>query len=252
MPLIPALLRSFVIYHLRPGRRRRLMHHYAPFVEQGSLVFDVGAHVGSRVRAFAALGARVVAVEPQSDLARLLEWGFRRNDAVTVEQCALGAEEREVELFLSPGNLTVSTTSSEWADRAAEKPGWEGVSFTSLATVHQTTLDHLVEKYGQPAFVKIDVEGSEAEVLAGLSRPLRALSYEFLPADRDVAYHATIRLEHLAAEAGSAYSYNFSLGEDLKLVMPDRWWTAKELLAYLREIPDDGPSGDVYARLSGV
>jgi FkbM family methyltransferase len=251
MHLIPALLRSFVIYHFRPGRRRRLVEHYAPFVGPDSLVFDVGAHVGNRVRAFAALGARVVAIEPHGDLARLLEWGFRRNDAVAVEQCALGSEEREVELFLSPGNLTVSTTSSEWADRAADKPGWEGVSFTSSATVYQTTLDHLIEKYGKPDFVKIDVEGSEAEVLAGISHPLRALSYEFLPADRDVAYHATMRLEHLASEAGASYSYNFSLGEELRLVMPERWWSADELLAYLREIPEDGPSGDVYARLTG-
>jgi FkbM family methyltransferase len=227
------------------------MRHYAPFVRRGGLVFDVGAHVGSRVRAFAALGARVVAIEPQADLARLLEWGFRRTEAVTVERCALGAEEREVELFLSPGNLTVSTTSSEWADRAADKPGWEGVAFTSSATVYQTTLDHLVAKYGEPDFVKIDVEGSEADVLAGISHPPRALSYEFLPADRDVAYHATMRLEHLASEAGSSYTYNFSLGEELRLVMPDRWWNAAELLEYLREIPDDGPSGDIYARLAG-
>jgi hypothetical protein len=60
-----------------------------------------------------------------------------------------------------------------------------------------------------------------------------------------------MRLEHLAAEAGTSYSYNFSLGEELRLVMPDRWWNAGELLEYLREIPDDGPSGDVYARLAG-
>ena len=44
-----------------------------------------------------------------------------------------------------------------------------------------TTLDTLVAEYGEPAFCKIDVEGFEVEALKGLSRPLRALSFEYGP-----------------------------------------------------------------------
>ena len=245
-----ALLRSLAIYYGKPGSRRRLREHYAPFVSPGGLAIDVGAHVGNRTRAFVTLGARVVAVEPQADLVRFLKRAFRRAANVTVVGAALGAEERDVELYLSPGNLTVSTTSSEWAERAAEHPGWEGVEFSASATVHQTTLDALIARFGEPDFVKIDVENSEDEVLAGLSHPVRALSFEFLPADRDVAFRCLMRLEHLATAAGVRYEYNVSLTEELRLVMPQRWWTVAELQEYLGEIPADGPSGDIYARLS--
>lgn len=244
------ILRSLVIYHLRPGRRARLRHHYAPFVPSGGLAFDVGAHVGSRTRAFASLGASVVAVEPQADLAALLRRFFRKSASVRIEHCALGAEEGEIDLYGTTRNLTVATTSADWAARAPGLPGWEGVEFSPTARVPQITLDSLIDRYGQPDFIKIDVEGSEDAVLAGLSRPVPALSYEFLPADRDVAYHATVRLEHLAREHGGSWEYNFSLGEELRLVMPDRWWDATELQAYLAEIPEDGPSGDIYARYS--
>ena len=243
-----AMLRSLLIYYARPGRGARLREHYATWIPAGGLAFDIGAHVGNRTRAFAACGARVVAVEPQSSLARLLRRLYGRSGRVTVEECALGAEETEVELHMSPGNLTVATTSADWAARAAEQPGWEGVEFSATRTVTQRTLDALIAEHGVPDFVKIDVEGSEDDVLAGLSRPLPALSYEFLPADRDAAYHATVRLEFLASEAGGRYEYNFSLGEELRLVMTDRWWSAQELQDYLAEIPADGPSGDVYAR----
>ncbi|MEX2442337.1 MAG: FkbM family methyltransferase [Alkalispirochaeta sp.] len=249
-----SLLRSLAIYYGRPGRSAQLKRHYAPFVPQGGLAFDAGAHVGNRSRAFLALGARVVAIEPQPRLARFMRRIFKKaidRGQVTVEEQALGQDETEVELHLARGNLTVATTSEDWARRAADHPGWENVVFTASTTVRQTTLDALIQRYGTPDFVKIDVEGSEDAVLAGLSRPLPAVSYEFLPADRDVAYRATLRLEHLAVEASVTYEYNFSLGEEVRLVMTDRWWNATELQNYLAEIPDDGPSGDVYARLAG-
>ena len=47
--------------------------------------------------------------------------------------------------------------------------------------------------------MKIDVEGFEAEVLKGLSQPIKALSLEFLPAAIDVAIEAVDLLERSAA-----------------------------------------------------
>ena len=58
------MARSLVIYHGIPGRQRRMRRLYGQFVRSGDLVFDIGAHVGNRTRAFAGLGCRVVALEP--------------------------------------------------------------------------------------------------------------------------------------------------------------------------------------------
>ena len=44
--------------------------------------------------------------------------------------------------------------------------GWEGQVWDTVLNVPMTTLDALIEAYGVPAFVKIDVEGFEADVLA--------------------------------------------------------------------------------------
>ncbi|MDA3949079.1 MAG: FkbM family methyltransferase [Spirochaeta sp.] len=242
------LMRSLVIYNMRPRRIRDLETHYRDFVTAGDLAFDIGAHTGNRARAFSRLGAQVVAVEPQRRLVRYLQRAFAGDPQVTVDPRAVGDRDGVVELHLCPTNPTIASTSTEWVSRAPGLPGWQKYRFSEVETVPQVRLDTLIAEYGVPRFVKIDVEGREADVLAGLSRPLPALSFEFLPADRDVAFHSVIRLEHLAGEHDGTYEYNFSLGEELRLVMPHRWWSAAELQDYLAEIPNDGPSGDVYAR----
>lgn len=249
MHYLYGVLRSLLIYRLRPGIIRRLSVHYREFVGDGDLVFDLGAHVGNRTKAFAALGAHVVAVEPQPRLTALLRRTFRNDPHVTVDPRAVGHQNGEITLHICPTNPTIASTSGDWVARTRELPEWNRFSFTDEVVVEQVSLDTLITTYGVPRFVKIDVEGREADVLAGLSQPLSSLSLEFLPADRDVAYHSVLRLERLAAEHGVRYEYNFSLGEELRFVMPSRWWNATELDAYLDEIPKDGPSGDIYARL---
>jgi hypothetical protein len=89
--------------------------------------------------------------------------------------------------------------------------------------------------------VKIDVEGFEAEVLAGLTTPVRALSFEYLPAARTVALECIDRLTALGR-----YRYNWSPGESHRLTEP-RWLDSARMRAWLAELPPDAPSGDVYA-----
>ena len=62
-----------------PGRAAALDAFHRRFLGPGDLAFDIGAHVGDRTASFRRLGARVVAVEPQPRLARLLRLLFGRD-----------------------------------------------------------------------------------------------------------------------------------------------------------------------------
>ena len=78
------IARSLVMYHGQPGRHRRVVRFYRQFLGPGDIGFDVGAHVGSRVRAWRRLGAQVVAIEPQPDFVRVLRLFFGRDRGVTI------------------------------------------------------------------------------------------------------------------------------------------------------------------------
>ena len=49
--------RSLLLYYGVPFRQRRMRRLYAQFIKPGDLCFDVGAHVGNRLRAWDSLGA---------------------------------------------------------------------------------------------------------------------------------------------------------------------------------------------------
>ncbi len=238
------VIRSLRIYYGDRGRRAALDRHYARFVARGDLVFDIGSHVGDRVAAFRRLGARVVAVEPQPVLARMLRLLYFRDTAVTVVESAVGRETGAVMLKLNIDNPTVSTASEAFIAASHGAPGWEGQQWTRIVDVPVTTLDVLIACHGAPRFIKIDVEGYEAEVLAGLAAPVPALSFEFTTIQRDVASACIARCAAIGYRMFEA-----SLGESLAFVH-GRKLGAAEMTDWLVGLPASANSGDIYATLA--
>ena len=235
--------RSLWTYYGVPGRAARMDAFYGRFVRPGSLCFDIGAHVGDRSRCWSRLGARVVAVEPQPDFARLLRLLFRRDRNVTVVEQAVAASAGTVELRVSARTPTVTTGSAAFAAEAALVPSFAWVDWGGRLEVPATTLDALIAVHGEPDFAKIDVEGMEHEVLAGLSRPLRALSFEFVPASLGSALASLGRLGDLGK-----YEFNVAMGESLRFEFGD-WIDAGAMRRWLEARHPEGDSGDVYAVL---
>ncbi|NDW02807.1 FkbM family methyltransferase [Jiella pacifica] len=237
------IARSIAVYRLDRRHRHSLRRFASGFVRPGELVFDIGAHVGDRTAAFAGIGARVVAVEAQPRLARLLRWQFWRARQVTVVGAAVGRRAGTLTLRLNTQNPTVASASDGFvAAASAGASGWEGQVWDETITVDCTTLDDLIARFGRPAFVKIDVEGFEVEVMAGLSpeNAPAALSFEFVTMDRAPA----LRALQEAVRLGFA-RFDVSLGESHEWVFGERQ-PVEVIEAYLRNLPDEANSGDVY------
>ncbi|MBF0424952.1 MAG: FkbM family methyltransferase [Magnetococcales bacterium] len=141
-------------------------------VRPGAKVWDIGANVG--LFAFAAAGVvgpegRVVAIEPDTRLVeimrkslRLPENIFLRLDVLPVSVAgALGVGYFHIAARgRSANHLAVALGSSQ--------AGGVSVSYPVVTL----TLDWLLEQYGPPDLVKIDVEGAEHLVLEGGKRLL--------------------------------------------------------------------------------
>jgi FkbM family methyltransferase len=235
-----ATVRSFRIYYGNSARAVAMDRLYRSFIQPGDLAFDIGAHVGDRVASFRRLGARVVAVEPQPAMASVLKILYGFSGSVAIERMAVGREPGRARMMINADNPTVSSVSSAFVDAARGAPGWEAQRWTRSAEVAVTTLDALIAKHGRPAFIKLDVEGSEAEALQGMSQAVRALSFEFTTIQREVALACLERCSVLGYTR-----FNAALGESQTLV--NDWMNAADIARWLIELPQSANSGDIYA-----
>ena len=235
------VIRSLRIYYGGQRDRAAMGRLYARFINPGDLVFDVGSHVGDRIAAFRRLGARVVACEPQPALVTMLRLIYGRDRTVKIVPVAVGRAAGQIDLKINVDNPTVSTASPDFVKASEGAPGWEGQNWDKTVTVRMTTLDALIALHGLPAFIKIDVEGFEAEALAGLTQPVAALSFEFTTIQRDIARACVARCQALGY-----VRYNAALGESQTLVHDD-WQDAETIVRWLDDLPTEANSGDVYA-----
>jgi FkbM family methyltransferase len=222
-------------------RRRRMEGFYRQFLHAGDLAFDIGAHVGNRVGVFRHIGARVIAVEPQPDFVAVLRLLYGRDRDVVIEASGVGAAVGEGKLHLSTRTPTVSTFADSWMDDVQIDRRFQRVRWDTVISVPLVSFDELIARHGEPQFCKIDVEGLEREVLSGLSQPLAALSFEYIP----VAAAQAIACVERTSALGD-YRYRYSRVETHRWA--DRGWMEPQtMIEILGALPLGDRSGDVYA-----
>ena len=216
---------------------------YKQFLSPGDLCFDIGSNFGNRTRCFAQMGCKVVAVEPRLSCYNMMSKTFHGNGNVRLVKAAVGRQSGKARLHTSPDHV-LSTLSESFMDVTKRSGRFSEAMWNHIENVEMITLDQLIQDYGIPDFIKIDVEGYESEVMAGLSHPVTALSLEWVP---ELPDNALKSLEKLV-ELGN-YEFNLSWGESMRFSRPN-WRSLKSILAVIGEFEGDSEHfGDIYARL---
>jgi FkbM family methyltransferase len=213
------------------------LNFYSSLIETGQLCFDVGANIGDKSEIFLKLGARVVAIEPQSDCVRKLTKRFRSNKDLTVIEKGLSDANGTLSLSISSTENTISTMSDQWKEKGRFSNKY---SEGRTVKVEVSTLDDLIKDFGLPDYIKIDVEGFEFNVLKGLSSPVKLISFEFVSeffddAKKCIEYLSTFGQIRLNAVLGLPEKFIFESFLDPEV-----------FLDQMAEIITIGTCGDIF------
>lgn len=226
-------------------KSRRKADLFTDLIAPGDLVFDIGANRGMMLMVFRWLEARVVAVEPllaaAPETIPELKWKYGSDPDVQMVPKAVAPGAR-VAIWIHKNIPYLSSINRTWMTRSAHRV-YYSYKNCRKKVVPAVTLDALIEEYGEPKFIKIDVEGSENLVLKTLNHPVQSLSLEF---HQD--WIPKTGLTHLMRLG--TYEFNWARNFGGEWVLP-KWVSYPELLeSFSHSLSKKGPQswGDLYAK----
>jgi FkbM family methyltransferase len=227
------------VYHIDRNHNNAIKRLYSQFVSAGDLVFDIGANVGNRIVPLLEIGAKVVAVEPQSKCIQTL--GIRFGKRITIVPKGVDQIQGTKHMHISD-NTVLSTFSEEWIDKT-KGDRFKGNRWNQSAVIEMTTFDELIRQYGKPRFVKIDVEGYEKNVLSSLTASIDFISFEYaVPEQAENHKECLDLLKAINPQA----KCNYSVGESMKLAF-ESWVGIEEMKHHINlDVFTSTQFGDIY------
>jgi FkbM family methyltransferase len=146
----------------------------------------------------------------------VLHHQFKKSKNVKILKKALGSAVGFADLNFS-GTDSTATIRDDWGFKTEDK-----------VRVEVTTVDNMIEEFGCPKFLKVDVEGFENEVFQGLSRPIELIYFEMHGKEVDLAIKILNRLEGIGEIEGVK-----AISGDNSTWLIDQWCKPNNLINQL-------------------
>lgn len=231
-------LQTIIVPLVYKFKRGKMMKFFANFCSEGDLVFDIGAFEGYMTDVFLSLGARVIALEPNPDIFKTLEKKFKDNANVTLLNKGVGDKPVELTFYVCEGDPMLSTFSKKHQEGRYSSRCWD-----KEVKIPVVTIDSLIKEHGTPKFIKIDVEGFELEVIKGLSRKVKFLTYEFHDEFLEEAKQAATYLSKLGK---TRFNYNIDMNFE---PTTEKWYKIDNFLEVLSDLKEKGLNGDIIVEI---
>jgi len=195
------------------------------------ILFDIGANTGQYTDANADKYDQVILVDANPALCEVLRKKYQSQKSKYIVENVLVSNETSATFYVSSTADTISTAAVRWVtdSRFTGSQKW----VPSAQPIPCMSLDALIAKYGIPAYIKIDVEGYEYNVLRSLTVGGAPLAFEWA---EELLDEVVLSVQYLA-EVPLRYTRFAVQMEDAYRHEPDpkAYMNAVELITYLQK-----------------
>lgn len=159
------------------------------------MFFDIGANVGAWSLANINNCDKIIAVEASPTTYNVLVNKIGANTKVICLNYAVCNSDKEYVDFYNCSTDTLSTINKDWLD--SETSRFYNQYKYDVIKCKTITIDKLIEQYGIPELIKIDVEGGEFECLSSLTQKVKNLCFEWASETNNITFKCLDFLESL-------------------------------------------------------
>jgi FkbM family methyltransferase len=192
---------------------------YRSFLNKCDLIFDIGAYDGHKTAAFLHFANKIICCEPDPLNYAILSARFKNSKKVIIKQVAVSDSNGFEKFHIHQKGSAFNTLSEKWKEilkKDGKKMYNEQFYFSDsvITKVATITLDELINEYGTPDLIKVDIEGYEKNALQGLSKKIKCLSFE---ANLPEFFNETVDCIELLNNTDPKALFNYSVDEHLQL-----------------------------------
>ena len=148
------------------------------------MFFDIGANIGRWSLTNMHNAENIVALEADPDTFKVLQLNAENRNIIPLNYVVCNCPNDEIDFFKCESH-TISTINEDWL--ADEKSRFYGSKYQKIRC-KTITLDTLIQQYGKPKLIKIDVEGGEYECVTSLTQKVDELCFEWASELKDIAF----------------------------------------------------------------
>ena len=169
------------------------------------MFFDIGANIGKWSLANSSVCDKIIAVEASPYTYNLLVNKCQQNNKIVYENYAVcNHTEGSITFYEEQNGNTLSTINKQWLTSSESR--FYNTAYREI-TVRTITIDALIEKYGIPSLIKIDVEGGEYECISSLTQKIDMLCFEWASEVNPISFNC---LDYLVGLGFSQFYLQFS------------------------------------------
>lgn len=168
-----------------------------------NLIFDIGFNEGrfTKVCLDKFPNVRVIGVEANPNLCKFKENG----NVLLLNYLVSDINDKDTDFFIEHTQNGISTASVDFIRNSRFTKGSKNLpvnsaNWSSPIKIKSISLDKMIEIYGVPDLIKIDVEGYEYNVINGLSKKVKDICFEWHEEEHENLFKIIGHLEKLGYE----------------------------------------------------